>query len=183
MIFVKASFVSGLVMASPWIFYQLWVFVAAGLYPHEKNYVYLYLPVSIGLFLGGAALAFFAVFQPVLEFLFYFNRIMEIDPDPRIGEWLNFVLTMPLAFGVSFQLPLVMLFLHRIGVITVEAFVEHWRVAVLVIAVIAMILTPSADPYSMLLMMAPLVGLYFLGIAMCRWTPRMRNPFHEVYEP
>jgi sec-independent protein translocase protein TatC len=76
-----------------------------------------------------------------------------------------------------------MLFLNRVGVVSVELYIEHWRVALLVIAVASMIITPGGDPYSLLLMMIPLVGLYFLGIAMCRWLPRGRNPFTEVYEP
>ena len=184
MIWMKAAFMTGLVISSPWIFYQLWLFVAAGLYPHEKNYVYWYLPISLLLFMAGAALAFAFVFEQVLEFLFYFNRLMEIDPDPRIGEWLGFVLLMPLAFGLSFQLPLVMLFLNRIGLVDVTTYTNHWRVAMLIIAVAAMIITPGGDPYSMLLMMTPLILLYFLGIAMCRWMPKGRNPFfEEVHEP
>ena len=184
MIWMKAAFMTGLVISSPWIFYQLWVFVAAGLYPHEKNYVYWYLPISLLLFVAGAALAFAFVFDQVLAFLFYFNRLMEIDPDPRIGEWLGFVLLMPLAFGLSFQLPLVMLFLNRIGLVDIATYTGHWRVAMLIIAVAAMIITPGGDPYSMLLMMTPLILLYFLGIAMCRWMPKGRNPFfEEVHEP
>ncbi len=184
MIWVKASFMTGLVLASPWIFLQIWTFVAAGLYPHEKNYVYMYLPVSMILFAAGAVLAIGFVFRPVLRFLFFFNQWMEIDPDPRIGEWLGFVLLMPLAFGLSFQLPLVMLFLNRIGLVDIKTYLEHWRVSILIIAVAAMIITPGGDPYSMLLMMTPLIGLYFLGIGMCRWMPRGRNPFFdEVHEP
>jgi sec-independent protein translocase protein TatC len=182
MIWLKAAFVTGLVISSPWIFYQLWIFVAAGLYPHEKKYVYLYLPFSSVLFLAGAAMAFFVVFRYVLNFLLGFNRAMSIDPDPRISEWLSFVLFLPLGFGIAFQLPLVMLFLHRIGIFSLEAYLEKWRIAVLVIFVISMILTP-ADPISMLLMACPLSGLYFLGIGLCKWMPRNRNPFADVYEP
>ena len=182
MIWIKAAFVTGLVIASPWIFYQIWLFVAAGLYPHEKKYVYIYLPFSLILFLAGAAIAFFLVFQYVLKFLFGFNQAMNIDPDPRISEWLSFVLVLPLGFGIAFQLPLVMLFLHRIGIFSLKAYVDKWRIAVLVIFVISMLLTP-ADPMSMLLMAVPLCALYFLGIAMCRWMPRNRNPFPEGYEP
>jgi sec-independent protein translocase protein TatC len=183
MIWLKASFMTGLVISSPWIFYQIWVFVGAGLYPHEKKYVYIYLPISLLLFISGAALAFGFVFQPVLSFLFQFNQMMEIDPDPRIGEWLGFVLVLPLGFGVSFQLPLVMLFLERIGVVDIKTYLQQWRLSILIIALISMVLTPS-DPYSMLLMMIPLVFLYFVGIALCRWMPRGRNPFDEmVHEP
>lgn len=182
MIWMKAGVVTGLLLSSPYIFYQIWLFVAAGLYPHEKRYVYIYLPFSIILFLSGAATAFFFVFGPVLNFLFSFSRMLNIDPDLRISEVISFVLVMPLGFGISFQLPLVMLFLHRIGVFTINAYIEKWRVSILVIFVISMFLTPS-DPYSMLLMAVPLTGLYFLGVGLCKWMPRGRNPFDEAYEP
>ncbi len=184
LLWVKAGFVCGLVIASPWIFIQIWSFVAAGLYPHEKRYVYIYLPFSIALFVSGAALAFFFVFEPVLAFLFGFNRWMNIDPDPRISEWVGFVLTLPIGFGVAFQLPLVMLFLNRIGIVPTTVYVEKWRIAILVIAVASMLLTP-ADPISMMLMAVPLTFLYFLGVGLCYWMPKGRNPFQfeEAYEP
>lgn len=182
MIWLKAGGVTGLLIASPWIFWQIWQFVAAGLYPHEKRYVIIYLPFSLILFLAGASLAFFFVFEPVLDFLFGFNKLMNIDPDPRISEWLGFVLFMPLGFGIAFQLPLVMLFLNRIGIFSIEAYLQKWRIAILVIFVISMLLTP-ADPISMMLMAVPLTVLYFLGIALCQWMPRGRNPFAEAFEP
>jgi sec-independent protein translocase protein TatC len=177
-VYIKAAVVVGIVLASPLVFYFIWQFVSAGLYPHEKRYVHVFLPVSLGLFLAGVFLAFFAVFRFVLAFLFQFYAWMGIDPDPRISDWLTFVLILPLGFGIGFQLPLVMLFLERIGVFNVAAYVKHWRISVLVICVLSMILTPS-DPYSMILMAVPLVCLYFLGIAMCRLMARRTTPFGE----
>jgi sec-independent protein translocase protein TatC len=182
MIWLKAAFVSGLIIASPYIFWQIWTFVAAGLYSYEKRYVYLFVPISLGLFWAGAALAFFFAFQFVLNFLFGFNRLLDIESDMRISEWMGFVLFLPLGFGIAFQLPLVMLFLNRIGIFTIHMYLDKWRVAILVIFVLSMILTP-ADPISMLLMAAPLTVLYFLGIAMAKWMPRGRNPFTEPYDP
>jgi len=182
MIWMKAAIVSGLVLASPYLFFQIWNFVAAGLYPHEKNYVYLYLPISIGLFIGGASLAFVFVFDPVLRFLFTFNKGMNADFDPRVGEWLSFVLILPIGFGISFQLPLVMLFLNRIGVASLDFYIQQWRIAILIICVISMVLTP-ADPVSMLLMAVPLCFLYLLGILMCKYMPTGKSPFAEAYEP
>jgi sec-independent protein translocase protein TatC len=182
LIWMKAGLVTGLMIASPWVFYQIWLFVAAGLYPHEKNYVYLYMPISILLFFGGASLAYVFVFDPVLNFLFTFNRGMNADFDPRIGEWLSFVLIMPIGFGLSFQLPLVMLFVNRIGLISINYYLQQWRIAILTICVIAMVLTP-ADPISMMLMAVPLCFLYLVGILMCKFMPRGRNPFDEAYEP
>ena len=184
MIWLKAAFVTGMVISSPWMFWHIWQFVAAGLYPHERRYVYIYLPFSIALFLAGASMAFFFVFKPVLDFLFQFNQWMNIDPDPRISEWVGFVLFLPIGFGVAFQLPLVMLFINRIGVFSVEQFLERWRIAILAIFVLSMLLTP-ADPVSMLMMAVPLTLLYFLGIALCQWMPRGRSLFDmdEAEEP
>jgi sec-independent protein translocase protein TatC len=177
MIWIKASFLTGAIVSSPFVFYFLWSFVAAGLYPHEKRYVEFFLPISVLLFLAGAMTAFLFVFPPVLNFFFGFNKWLGIDPDPRISEWVSFVLMMPLAFGVSFQLPLVMLFLERIGIFTVETYLSKWRIAVLVIAIASMVLSPGGDPYSMLLMMCPLIGLYFAGVGLCRWLPANRQGY------
>lgn len=168
--YIKVSLIAGLVLASPWIFYQLWLFVAAGLYPHERKYVYVYGSLSLGLFLVGAAFCFYAVFPFVLNFLLKFNATLEISPQIRISEWISFAVMLPLMFGVSFQLPLAMLFLERISIFQVEHYKEQRRMAILVIAIISMILTP-ADPMSMLLMMIPLIFLYELGIKLCSWAP------------
>jgi sec-independent protein translocase protein TatC len=171
MIYMKASFVVGAVLASPFIFYYLWNFVAAGLYKRERNMVYLYMPMSLGLFFAGAALAFFAVFDLVLDFLFWFNAKMGITPTPRISDWMSFVLVLPLGFGISFQLPLVMVALERVGIFTVESYLSKWKLAVVVIFTISMFLTPG-DPSSMLMMALPLTLLYFLGIWLCKKLPR-----------
>ncbi|MEM9411573.1 MAG: twin-arginine translocase subunit TatC [Planctomycetota bacterium] len=179
MIWLKAAIVTGLVIASPWVFFQIWSFVAAGLYPSEQKYVYFFLPVSLGLFFAGASLAFFFVFEPVLDFLFSFNARMGIAPQPRINDWLSFVLFLPLGFGVAFQLPLVMLFANRIELVTVETFTSNWRVAVIAIFAISMLLTP-ADPVSMILLAIPLTFLYFLGIVLCYRLNKPSNPFAEA---
>jgi len=170
-IYIKAALLVGIVLASPWVFYQLWTFVAAGLYPHEKRWVHLFLPVSTGLFLAGVALAFFFVFDFVLDYLLQFNAWLGLDPDPRISEWMSFVLILPVGFGIGFQLPLVMLFLERIGVIDAGTYAAQWRLAVVVIFVVSAILTP-ADPYSLLFLAVPLCLLYFGGLMLCRLLPR-----------
>lgn len=180
-IYLKAAVLVGVIVASPWIFYQIWSFVAAGLYWHERRFVYLYLPFSIGLFLLGASAAFLVAMERVLTFLFSFNSWMGIDPDPRINEWLSFVLWLPIGFGLGFQLPLVMLFLERIGVFTVANYWSQWRIAVLVIFIMAAILTPP-DPYSMCLLALPMSGLYFVGIWLCNWMPRHSGGFKPIEE-
>ncbi len=171
-IFIQAAFLIGIVGASPWIFMQIWSFVGAGLYKHERRYVHIFLPFSVILFLLGVALAFFFVMRTVLNFLFLFNEQMGLDPDPRISEWMSFVLVLPLGFGVAFQLPLVMLFLERIGIFDVAAYMSRWRIAILVIVLVSSVLTPP-DPWSLLLMSLPLSALYFGGVLLCRFMPRM----------
>lgn len=182
MIWLKASLIVGVALASPWIFYQIWLFVAAGLYPHEKNYIYIYLPISLALFIGGILLAYYGVFPPVLSFLLQFNASLGIDPEPRINDWIGFALLLPLGFGFSFQLPLVMLFLERLGILSIALYRQHWRIAVLVICFLAMILTP-AEPISMIMMAVPLCFLYFFGLGLCAWMPRHSSPFGPGHEP
>lgn len=168
--YMKVSFVAGLILASPWVFYQLWLFVAAGLYPHERKYIYTYLPMSIGLFLGGVGFCFYAVLPVVLDFLLGFNARIELTAQIRISEWISFAIMLPLMFGLSFQLPLIMLFLAKINLFTVNHYLAQWRMAVLAIAIISMLLTPTPDPMTMLMMMIPLLLLYGMGILLCIWT-------------
>lgn len=178
MTYVKVSIIAGFVLASPWIFYQMWLFVAAGLYPHEKRYVYIFLPMSIALFIGGALFCFKVVFPFVLDFLLGFNETLGVDPQIRLSEWISFAVFLPVMFGISFQLPLIMLFLERINVFTVKTYREKRRISVLVISIISMLLTP-ADPMSMLLMMIPLLILYEFGIKLCDFRKKTANPFPE----
>ncbi|GAB5443328.1 MAG: twin-arginine translocase subunit TatC [Fuerstiella sp.] len=175
MTYIKVSLVSGLVLTSPWVFFQIWQFVAAGLYPHERRYVYVYLPMSIGLFVAGAVFCFYFVFPIVLDFLIGFNKWLGIEIQPRLSEYINLVLLLPVMFGISFQLPLVMLFLERIGIMTVDGYKQNWRMAILIISIASMLLTPS-DPTSMMLMMVPLVFLYFGGILLCQFRPNQADP-------
>ncbi|HBJ34162.1 MAG TPA: twin-arginine translocase subunit TatC, partial [Planctomycetaceae bacterium] len=182
MIWVKAGLIVGAVIASPMIFYHLWSFVAAGLHSHERKYVYVYLPISIVLFISGVSLAFFFVLDFVISFLLQFNGQLEVAVEPRLTYYINFVLLLPLGFGLAFQLPLVMLFLERIGLIPVEAFVKSWRIAILVIAIISMLVTP-ADITSMISLMIPLIFLYFLGVLMCMYLPKGRGLGSDAYDP
>lgn len=175
-IWIKASFVVGLLISSPFVLWSIWNFIGAGLYPHERRYVYIFLPISLVLFVSGMLLAFFVVFQFVLDFLFMFNRMLNIEPDPRISEWLNFALMLPVGFGISFQLPLVMFFLERVGVFSIKTYLAKWRISAFAIVIVSAMLTPG-DPYSMLLMSIPLVILYFGGILMCKLFPRSKSIF------
>jgi sec-independent protein translocase protein TatC len=176
MIYLKVSLIVGVLVSSPWIFYQLWMFVAAGLYAHERKFVYMYLPLSIGLFLGGALFCFYVVLPYVLSFLFEFNDWLGLRPEIKISTWITFALVVSLMFGVSFQLPVVMLLLERISLVSASLYREKRKYAILVIAFLSMVLTPS-DPVSMIMMMVPLCLLYELGILLCGRGALKKSPF------
>ncbi len=182
MIWLKAGLLVGATIASPGIFWHIWQFLAAGLYPHERKYVYIYLPLSVILFVSGVCLAFFVIFELVIEFLLTYNEGMDIDFAPRLKDYISFALFLPLGFGIAFQLPIVMLGLNRFGVIPLDLYVKHWRIAILAIAFISMILTP-ADAYSMIGMFIPLTVLYFLGIALCKYMPQGPGLGSQAFDP
>ncbi|WP_240906976.1 twin-arginine translocase subunit TatC [Paludisphaera rhizosphaerae] len=163
-IYFLVCLVSGLVLASPWVFYQIWAFIAAGLYRHERHYVMRFLPVSLGLFVSGILLCFFFVLPLTLAFLLDFNVWLGVAPTLRLSEWMSFATILPLVFGVAFQTPLVMLFLQRIGIFTVDDFRAKRKFAILIITIAAAVLTPGQDPISMTLLAVPMILLYELGI-------------------
>ncbi len=176
MSYMKVSVIAGFVISSPWVFGQIWLFVASGLYRHERKLVYIYGGLSLLLFMVGAVFCFTLVFPHVLKFLLDFNRRLDIQPQIRLSEWLSFAVLLPVMFGLSFQLPLVMKFIHAINVVSVKTFQEKRRIAIFVIAFISVVATPTGDPMSMLLMMFPLMLLYEVGILLCRYT-ESKNPF------
>jgi sec-independent protein translocase protein TatC len=172
MAWIKVAIYCGFVLAAPWIFYQIWVFVAAGLYPQEKKYVHYFLPLSLGLFLAGAALCQFVVLPVGIYYLLSFNEWLNIEPDLRFSEWLGFAIWTPVLFGVSFQTPLVMYFLERIGVFTVDTYRNYRRIAIFIMFVLSAVLAVSPDPFSMTAMALPMCALYELGILLCRMNPK-----------
>ncbi len=182
-VYFKVCIVTGFVIASPWVFFQIWSFVAAGLYPQEKRYVNVFLPVSLGLFLIGVAVCEFLVMPRAVEALLWFNQWLDLEPDLRLNEWLGFAIWMPVIFGASFQTPLVMLFLERIGVMTVAIYRGKRRIAWFVMAVFAAIITPSTDALSMLFLWVPMSLLYELGIGFCLLSPRRPKLDVDVPEP
>lgn len=170
-VYFKVSLMCGVVLACPFIFYQFWAFVGAGLYPHEKKYVYLFFGPSILLFIGGVFLCQFVVLPGAVKALLKFNEMLGFDPDIRLGEWLSLAIILPLVFGISFQTPLVMVFLNRIGIFTAADYLSKWRYACIILAFFAAMITPTPDAITMLYLFAPMFGLYMVGILICHMFP------------
>jgi sec-independent protein translocase protein TatC len=178
-VWCKVSVYVGLVLASPWIFYQLWSFVAAGLYPHEKRYVWVFMPFCLGLFLGGVLFCQFVVLPQGIKYLLYFTKWLNIEPELRLNDWLSFAILMPIIMGIAFQLPLLMFGLYKVGVFEVEAYTGNWRMALFLMTFCGFFIAPSPDPFSGLCMALPLWLLYFVGIWLCKMWP---NPKFEMEE-
>jgi sec-independent protein translocase protein TatC len=147
----------------PWILYQLWQFIAPGLERNEKQYVYIFVPSATFLFLIGVAFAWLVLLPAAISFLSTFMAdIFEARWISR--EYISFATTFLLWIGVSFEMPLIIYFMARFGVISSTTLREQWRIALVGIAVLAAAITPSVDPVTMLLTMVPLFILYLLSI-------------------
>lgn len=171
-VYLKVALMCGILLGSPWVFFQFWAFVAAGLYSHERRLVHVYLPFSLLLFFLGVALCQIWVMPATLQALFGFDAWLNLEPDLRLSEWLNFALLMPLAFGLAFQTPLILWCLDRLGIVDVETFQRHRKLACFLMALGAAVATPGVDLYSMLFLWLPLMLLYEAGIWLCRLSPR-----------
>jgi sec-independent protein translocase protein TatC len=170
-VYMQVSLLVGFVIASPWVFYQLWSFIAAGLYPTEKKLVNVYMPFSIGLFLLGFAVCEWFALPNAIRGLLWFNEWLGVNPEIRLSEWLGFALMLPLVFGISFQTPLVMLFLFKLGIFDVAQFVAFRSYAWFGMAAVVVIFAPIGDLQSILLLWGPMCLLYELGIVICRFQP------------
>src|SRR5262249_43757717 len=179
-VYFKVCLVAGLVIASPWVFWQIWSFVAAGLYPHEKRLVHVYLPFSLGLFLAGVFVCQFLVMPQAVAAMLWFNEWLGMTPDLRLNEWLSFAIWMPVIFGISFQTPLVMLFTGKLGIADVPFYADKRKYAYFAMCVFAAVITPSPDAITMLMLAVPMCMLYELGIILIKFQPP--SPFEEEVE-
>ncbi len=180
-VYFKVSIICGIVLASPWILFQFWAFIGAGLYPHERKYVYLMIWPSVVLFLLGVLMCQFLVLPNAVKALLRFNDWLNIDPDIRLNEWLGLALILPLVFGLSFQTPLVMIALNRLGIFTADDYIRKWRGACFVLALFAAVITPTPDIVTMSYLFVPMFGLYLFGILICYYFPgRLAMPDEEL---
>ncbi|MBL9087697.1 MAG: twin-arginine translocase subunit TatC, partial [Planctomycetia bacterium] len=173
----KLAFIVAIVVSSPYVLWQMWGFIAAGLYAHEKKAVRVFFPASLVLFAAGVATAFLVVLPVGLRFLIGFARSHGMASNFAVGEYLSLGLSLLFGLGIAYQLPIVMVFLQAMGIVERETLRKGWRVAVLTAFVLAMVLTPDPSPVSQTIMAGPLVGLYFLGVWAGRFVGERRERF------
>jgi sec-independent protein translocase protein TatC len=165
--YLKVALLAGLFLAAPVIFYELWKFVAPGLYRQEKRYVLPFVLLSTIFFVGGALFGYFIVFPIGFQFFIKNFTTEFIKPLPSIKEYLSFSTKLLLAFGTVFELPLFIFFLSRIGVVDAKSLSRQRKYAILIIFVAAATITPP-DVISQLMMAGPLIVLYEVGIIVAR---------------
>jgi sec-independent protein translocase protein TatC len=161
---MKVAFVAGFILSLPVIFLQLWKFVAPGLHDKEKKYVVPFVLTATIFFLAGASFCFLIVLPFALGFLLTYKVGDFLMPMLSVGQYTDFCLKFILAFGTIFELPLVMIFLVKLGVVTPEMLKKQRRMAVLFAFIAGAILTPTPDAFNQTLMAVPIIMLYELGI-------------------
>lgn len=161
---LKVSFIAAVILASPVLLWQVWQFIAPGLYEHEKRYTRSFVFFGSFFFIGGAAFCYEIVIQHGLSFLLHRYEAIDIQPMLQVGDYLSVVSRLVLAFGVMFELPVLAFFLARVGLIDHRFLIRHSRYAIVAIALFAAVLTPP-DLISQVLLMVPLTLLYGLSIA------------------
>ncbi len=155
--------VSGVLLASPVIFAQIWRFVAPGLYHHEKKALFPFILLSSVCFLGGAFFGYALVFPPAFKFLVgYSNEYLRAMP--AVNEYFSLSIRLLISFGLIFELPVLMVFLARLGVVDPPFLKRNRKYAILIAFIIAAILTPTPDVVNQILMAGPLVVLYEVSI-------------------
>ena len=171
--YMKISFYASLFLTSPYILYQLWKFISPGLYKTEKKYMLPFVISSTILFICGILFGYYLALPPAFGFFVEFSSDF-LRPMLSLREYLSFSLKLLLAFGLSFELPVVIFFLAKIGVVNSKMLSRNRRYAILIIFIAAAILTPSPDAITQIIMAVPLMGLYEIGIIVAKLAEKKR---------
>lgn len=175
-LYIKTALVGGAMLASPYILYQVWLFISPGMYSNEKKYVWPFMFTTIGLFAAGAWFGYHYVLVSAIKVLVIdmgkdFNSMLTIE------DYTGFFMSIILGLGVSFELPIVIFFLALFGIVDGKFLIRHMRYAILIIFIVAAIICPSPDPVAMCLFATPMLALYALSVGVAFLVhPARRKP-------
>jgi sec-independent protein translocase protein TatC len=181
-VFMRVALMSGIAIALPYLAFEIWLFAAPGLNSREKKNSLFGIPVAVFLFLSGMIFTYLILIPPALKFLAGFT---DISQDWAAKEYFGFITGLMFWIGAFFEFPLVIYILTSIGLVKPQILLKQWRLAVVVIAIIAAAVTPTVDPVNMSLVMLPMTALYFISIGMSylAYAARKRNmPTEEPAE-
>ena len=180
-LFLKTSVVCGAILASPFILYQVWLFISPGMYANEKRYVWPFMTATVGLFLAGAWFGYKYVLPGAMVILIQdfgknFTHMITIE------DYTSFFLAVILGLGVTFELPVVIFFLALFGIVDAKFLIKHIRYAILAIFLIAAVICPTPDPIGMCLFASPMLVLYMLGVGVAYLVHPARRKAKEAAE-
>jgi sec-independent protein translocase protein TatC len=172
-VYMKLAFFASLIITSPFILYQIWKFISPGLLLKEKKYVVPFVLSSTLLFISGVLFGYFIALPPAFEFFVSFNN-QYLQAMISFGDYLSLFVTFLLGFGLSFELPIFIFFLAKLGIVNAKMLSKQRRYAILIIFIVAAILTPSPDALSQILMAIPLMFLYEISIFVARFAEKKK---------
>ena len=177
-IYMKLALFASIFLTSPFCLYQIWKFISPGLHSREKRYVVPFVLASSSLFIGGVLFGYFIVLPPAFRFFVSFSSDF-LKPMFSLKEYLSISLKFLLGFGASFQLPVFLFFMTKIGIVNSRILAKQRRYAILAIFIVAAILTPSPDAVTQILMALPLIVLYEIGIVVAKLAEKKPAPVDE----
>jgi Tat protein translocase TatC len=177
--FMWASLIFAFVLASPVVIWQIWAFIAAGLYQHERSVFYRYFPFMVLLIVAGVWFGYAVALPYSLGFLISMMDPSLVGAIFSVGQFLNLLFMTTAAMGVVFQVPLVMLALQRVGLVRHATFVKHWRMTILIIFIVSALFSPP-EPVSMILMSLPMIVLYGIGLLLTASGRKNEPPAPEA---
>ena len=160
-VFMRLSLLAGFTLAFPVILTELLMFVAPGLEKNEKRWIYIIIPVATFLFLSGAAFAYYVMLPVAIPYLINF---LGVPTTPRLLSYIKFTTSLIFWLGVGFELPIVVFALAKFKLVTPQTLLKQWRIAIVIIAVLAAAITPTVDPINMAILMGPLFILYLISV-------------------
>ena len=177
-LYIKIAVITGLMIASPAIMTQVWLFIAPGLYSHEKKLAIPFVAMSSIFFIGGAAFAHYIVFPMTFQFLASFSS-ETLVMTPRVEPTFALYMKLVLAMGLVFQMPTIVLFLAKLGILTARFLVKNLKYAVLIIFVVAAVITPDGSPITQAAMAGPMFLLYMFSIFLAWMFGKKRTPIED----
>ncbi|MBM3787479.1 MAG: twin-arginine translocase subunit TatC [Acidobacteria bacterium] len=163
-IYMKLPLLAATFLSSPWVLWQIWGFVAPGLYKKERRFAGPLVISSAGLFVLGGLFAYFVAFRFGLEFLLGIGRDINVEPAINMVDYFDLFVNVTLGIGIVFELPVVIFFLSLLKIVSARFLVEHSRYAILIIVILAALITPTPDVFNLMLFSVPMVVLYFVGV-------------------
>ena len=173
--YFKVTLLGGFILAFPFLLLQLYLFISPGLKQHEHRWILISVPLASALFIAGAAFAYLVMLPAAIPFL---AQIPGPTVLPKWNDYIKFVTSLIFWMGLSFEMPLVMFLLAKIGLVTPKGLLKAWRYAIVIISIIAAVATPTPDPINMALLMLPLLFLYFLGILLAVFARKKTDEYH-----